>query len=419
MSKKRPSPDSVICIDLTENDSDHEQNKRLVDVRRRLNRSDSSTKKKVKVKDENIKAAAISKLNLAEHGLEIVQPMAQPLVPVARAPSASAVAEDEDEIEIEIMGAKNELRLPHLRQDCSQFKFDATPFNRSQCYSSSVLETNAKCCDLCYCYVCDCPVKDCTSWRSESRKIRTLNHCCGNNAIAFWKSQRAVIKAAGSESSLSLPVVAPRRPGGTYHAAPAAPSVSRGQDPAVCRKCNQRTCNNRPRGNAPSTIDLCTICGRVASEESFGKVQNNDFKKKDGDVFLGSREIKFRIQSRDPRTERRYSQNWIRNAGDPLWQFSETDMQDDAFKHKIGTCPSIKTIWNLLQRGVMCEIERDVVLLQNQHEVDLLGLINNDYTSSNIVACWNKVDREGVSSIFGLYNDTTLRSAHLCFRIDI
>lgn len=159
MSKKRPSPDSVLCIDLTEDGSDDEQKVRLGDVRKTLN-SGGSISKRIKEEGKQAFGANTSKCDFRNDGVEIVKPKAPPLLPLAQVSSASA---DDD---IEIIGAKNELLLPHLRQDCTRFKFDMSPLNYfSKCYSEATLENNAKCCDLCYCYVCDCPVKDCKSWR--------------------------------------------------------------------------------------------------------------------------------------------------------------------------------------------------------------------------------------------------------------
>ncbi|KAK1741011.1 hypothetical protein QTG54_008263 [Skeletonema marinoi] len=74
--------------------------------------------------------------------------------------------EDSDE-ELQCVGTANETKLPHNRQDCLTFRYNnnnsSSTSNGTSCCAETTLE-NAKFCQLCYCYVCDKPASECTSW---------------------------------------------------------------------------------------------------------------------------------------------------------------------------------------------------------------------------------------------------------------
>ena len=77
-----------------------------------------------------------------------------------------SLTNNEDD-EIEIMGTKNALSLPHMRAHCTEHKF------------VSVLDSNkynVTCCSMCYCFVCDTPVKECSQWslHCNARLVRTF-----------------------------------------------------------------------------------------------------------------------------------------------------------------------------------------------------------------------------------------------------
>lgn len=74
---------------------------------------------------------ASKKLTLQAYGIEDVEPPALPLVPVVRVPISNT---DSD---IEVLGTRNEFQLPHLRQGCTQFKFDPSSTG-DQHYSSAL-----------------------------------------------------------------------------------------------------------------------------------------------------------------------------------------------------------------------------------------------------------------------------------------
>jgi hypothetical protein len=401
MSKKRPSPDSVLCIDLTE-DSDDEQGHRLGDVRKALNPDlKPAGTKRAKIKEERKRKAIAetAKLALQNDGIEVVDATAQPIVPVARMPTPSI---DED---IEVVGAKNEVRLPHLRQDCTQFKFQSSYGSH---YSRSFLDTNSKTCDLCYCYACDCPVKDCKSWCSPTSEERTLNHCCSSNQVSFWTKERTVIKTTGTGTP-SMPSVARAVPlsfnegwsdddpfeseYGRYDYDKDDLFESWGFDMIECRKCEHRQPMQTQSNFASGERDFCCKCGRVARVEAFGKSQTKALKIEEGMVLLGTREIKFRIRSHDPRKQARYSSSWDRAS----WQYSDEDMEEDVSNHLLGSRPHKKNVCNMLRVGNMLPSthDSDYVVVQSEQDADLLHELMGT-SLSDVKASWNKADRQGV-----------------------
>ena len=152
---KRPSPDSVQCIDLTEDDNDILE-ERLGDVRTTLQekieaktsacaRSTKKTpphqdrqpiisqpanpNKRMKVKHEPVHSSQLTFQALArritgsDSDVRIVEQEAPAMVPAGgMASSANENAADE----VVLMGSTNQVRLPHMRQHCTEYRFDAT-----------------------------------------------------------------------------------------------------------------------------------------------------------------------------------------------------------------------------------------------------------------------------------------------------
>ena len=76
--------------------------------------------------------------------------------------------------DVEVMGTVNSVRLPHMRCHCTEY-----PFVENQ------KENNGQTCDLCYCYVCDVPVKECKEWKAS--------HCDATDKgprAYYWNSLR-------------------------------------------------------------------------------------------------------------------------------------------------------------------------------------------------------------------------------------
>jgi hypothetical protein len=89
--------------------------------------------------------------------------------------------EEDDEDGVQVVGTVNAVQLPHMRCHCTTAPFrEVLRFN-----SPTIDELNAKSCDLCYCYVCDVPVKECLDWKSS--------HCNATDqgfTSMMWRFQR-------------------------------------------------------------------------------------------------------------------------------------------------------------------------------------------------------------------------------------
>ena len=165
---KRVTPDAVIDLTL---DSDDEQESRLSDIRKNLYKNDQK-KKKAKINSNDVVelldspvaavAAAVTATSSQYDGVEIVD-----------APAAT-IAEEETtnstDGDVVMVGTINEMRLPHMRPHCTKFQFQPNSNNRSDIRMSNALH-----CDLCYCYVCDKPVKECSVSSFSTVKKRVLS----------------------------------------------------------------------------------------------------------------------------------------------------------------------------------------------------------------------------------------------------
>ena len=173
MSKRRPSPDTVI-VDLTASDDEEirtDQEARLGDVRRNLTANNASNKK---LKKEGQRAAVKKEGERSfvhYPDVEVLEEASKPLV--VPTPTAT-LEEDKKDDDVVMVGTVNETRLPHMRQHCTKFRLETSRFHPDY-------DKNEKHCDLCYCYVCDCPAKDCmvcTQARSfvENLDFHTISH---------------------------------------------------------------------------------------------------------------------------------------------------------------------------------------------------------------------------------------------------
>lgn len=151
---KRITPDNVIDLTL---DSDDEQESWLGDIRKNLYpRTPQMKKKKIKTEgSNNIKTeGSNSKSNATAASkydeVEIVD------APDAQIAEEVAANDAEADGEVLMVGTVNETRLPHMRQHCTKFKFEYIRY-----HVPFITLSNALHCDLCYCYVCDKPAKEC------------------------------------------------------------------------------------------------------------------------------------------------------------------------------------------------------------------------------------------------------------------
>ena len=146
--------------------------------------------------------------------------------------------EDSDE-ELQCVGTANETKLPHNRQDCLTFRYNnnnsSSTSNGTSCCAETTLE-NAKFCQLCYCYVCDKPTSECTSWylgergavhedgnggppedtkqsssktddAEEDTSLQQYNNHCNasdkGSAKNLWKNMRTAIKNGRDPSAVT------------------------------------------------------------------------------------------------------------------------------------------------------------------------------------------------------------------------
>jgi hypothetical protein len=91
-------------------------------------------------------------------------------------PTTTAVADDE----IEVVGTKNQVLLPHMRQHCTE-----KPFSNSSDKGARDAE-NQSTCECCYCYVCDAKADECQVWQQHC-------HATDKGSSAFhWRQQRSL-----------------------------------------------------------------------------------------------------------------------------------------------------------------------------------------------------------------------------------
>ncbi|KAG7344196.1 DNA/RNA helicase, superfamily II, SNF2 family protein [Nitzschia inconspicua] len=207
--KKRTHDDddddhSVIVIDSDNDDEDAAS----VQKKPKVEHPDGD-KKKPRIKQEGQKMTATAKTtSIVEDGLEVVE-NAGPKI-VSSSPVDSNTNTDDDVV---LEGVANEVRLPHLRQDCTKYPFVAQilhyGFTKNFHLSEVNVTANSKHCELCYCYVCDCPVKECQKWERHDNDCKIKNnHCCATNSISLWRQLRTDEKKVKASAAASL-VTAP------------------------------------------------------------------------------------------------------------------------------------------------------------------------------------------------------------------
>jgi hypothetical protein len=256
--------------------------------------------------------------------------------------------------EIEVVATVNQVLLPHMRQHCIEKLF--IPYGTATMVTKRY-DNNMKVCSLCYCYVCDVEVSKCPSWGS---------HCSASDSgpnSAHWTEQREHHKqstrnTAGEELQTN---------GDEFCAS--------GQlDLTKCRKCGlfnkfghknfeldrdvasgletEETVPYWYRENwhgdegytddihPTGYLDWCHSCGRVASDRDFRKVQSQRFVPSPHSIYLGYKEIMFRLKAHDPREMDQYRNIWEEQQ----WTYDETEMEQELFDHRLGNFPLLEMI---------------------------------------------------------------------------
>ncbi|CAB9505789.1 regulator of chromatin subfamily A member 3-like 1 [Seminavis robusta] len=299
--------------------------------------------------------------------------------------------EDADDA-VEFVTTVNEQKFSHMRCHCTECPFD---------YNSD-LSVNKKSCSLCYCYVCDVPVSLCASWESSSNN-KLLNHCNAHDnkhqgtLAGYWKDQRHAKAANVHQEPRQATAVVTAYNNGSLKSGngPFAPddAVAK-KDPnlTACRRCgwfnrffhrNFRVYKNlHPIG----FLDWCQCCGRVASEQDFGKLQTKPVVPQAGDIFLGTKNIPFTIVARDPREIEKYEQNWLDAAdgtANPEWQYDEDEMREDFFRHRFGKRPTL----NMILASVAIVKEEDMpttgTFTTNHKKEDCMARHYDDFAYKN------------------------------------
>ena len=134
--------------------------------------------------EEEDKKTPATRVSTSEACMEDVE-VVTPTEPKMERDVASASPTQADGVDV--LGRANVLRLPHARQYCPDNIFvsdiDLTYRPSANCTKfKTEIESNEKHCDLCYCYVCDKPVAECTQWKLSETM------CASDSAVSAVRS---------------------------------------------------------------------------------------------------------------------------------------------------------------------------------------------------------------------------------------
>jgi proliferating cell nuclear antigen len=157
-------------------------------------------RRKIKTEPEEGKVSAIAfqSNTRAERGatiddhddeVKVVDPPPQLVTPV-KSSEAAAAADDDD---IQVVATRHSHALPHMRPHCTVHVFQTEEINVDASPESTRSSPNRQACRLCYCYVCDRPVRDCQQWGE---------HCDATDKSTYWAQQRMWSKAGIMEARL-------------------------------------------------------------------------------------------------------------------------------------------------------------------------------------------------------------------------
>lgn len=295
---------------------------------------------------------------------------------------------------------------PHLRQFCPVHAFNPVSFCSETKANDSLLNDNSACCDSCYCFICDVRVKSCSSWRSSSSQSLEDNHCCATDNSTLSAAARQNFRQSILQSQLNRTDGASAMPSFASGPGPFSPIHLYAQDDPMltqCRRC-EWYCrfdhrNFRSPSNPTGSGDLCHQCGRVASDNDFGKRQSQAYTPTPTDFFFGEKTIPFQIDAHDPRQMDEYQQNWA-NCG---WEYKEADMEEDVFNHRFGEHPTLNSILECIHRhpknsdGLVFKYSRDSLLFELLTQImDIEDTQGESLLGVEIEGNWSATTRSGV-----------------------
>jgi hypothetical protein len=359
--------------------------------------------------------------------------------------SIKGAAEDEED-EIAVVGTRHpRVRLPHMRQHCTDYPFikiSPPPLFIKQC------RQNTAHCELCYCYICDVPVKQCNDW--------STHHCnatdTGPDATRYQRLRQA--KRLDKERLMNFLLPPPPPQTSTIALTPLpAHSSSSDKDDDIPHhhdghsedqysddddddsgvyydsfgvRRNMKQHRNQPCQycQTPNDYDFdlwCRTCGRTKSKVFYKKSQAK--MKKENKVLLlewGRREIPFRLTTRDLRTEWPFADHWARHADDKAWTIDLVAEARDVFQRMLGPQPTIADVTEALSRyrdeTVTPEEERDTIYLDDPKQASVLralqmcnpmfgmektGVGKETGFGGNISVAFDAKQRRGVSFVVG------------------
>lgn len=200
---------------------------------------------------------------------------------------------------------------------------------------------------------------------------------------------------------------------------------------AKCRKCGWLS--RLVGGNK-----WCLKCGRIAQDEALSSLEQSVvYKSKKDDIFLGTREISFRLVSRDPRLIEKYRESWsAADTSTAAWTYDAAEMEEEVFRSRLGKHPRINDLLTLLlnvreeklkewmSNDKMKEKGLEAMILDNPCDAALLKALhistklgeeplpyeNGEYPCGDISAVWHKAERKGVSHIIVNHNEIISRA---------
>ena len=205
-----PSPDNVIDLTLDEEDAGDSLGY-LDSVRKRIHSSSAASPAIAAASIKKVKTEGKHETNLAapmaldDGEVEILNNLPSRIVD---SPTGTDSSNDKSESgtsdEIAVVGMRNQVRLPHARQHCTEKPFLSDDTGVA-CTWAKRQVVNMDFCDCCYCYVCDVPAKDCKgNWNDD--------HCFATDqgrVKSYWAKRRADVQKNGISAAAPKVAYAP------------------------------------------------------------------------------------------------------------------------------------------------------------------------------------------------------------------